>query len=72
MGALGVADRPTCARRVFRVVVGGGGGSGFGTGLTQGGQSGDGEVTISWTVQPGCAPAPPAAAAVTAAPTFTG
>ena len=48
-----------------------------GTGLTQGGQTGDGEVTISWTVEPDCAAAPPAPVApvaplVVVTPAFTG
>ena len=59
-------------------------GSGFtpdGTGLTTGGNTGNGEVTISWTVEPGCDEEPdaeptdaePAAAVpVAAEPTFTG
>ncbi|KAA0232583.1 MAG: hypothetical protein JJLCMIEE_03346 [Acidimicrobiales bacterium] len=57
----------------------GGGGSSYtpgGSGLTPGVRSGDGEVMITWTIEPGCdttapAPAPPASPAA-AEPRFTG
>ena len=41
---------------------GGGGGSGFtpdGSGLSQGGKTGNGRVELRWFVDPGCAPTPP-------------
>ena len=52
-------------------VGGGGGGSGLGTSGTAGTRSGHGRVTISWTVDPGCAYAPAITATTNGGPSVT-